>query len=421
MSVYSRMMKGSRSLGSTPSSFELGYALGNAYGDMWASNAKKRNEAQMDEVVKQYMDDQRMQQLANPIEEKPLMTEAINGNYVSDNQNGINNNVSGIGKLNRNYGLATPQNIIDEAKRRGIHQEVIDERMKGVREQIASKAKSQYMPQINQLIYGSTDANGNYVAPTQADYLKASGLIDDYRKYDTVGADKLTETLNNRQLGQLQHLANRQQTLDDYKFATAHGMKQGKQQYRISSSDLNSANSILSDLNALEASGIKLDADQIAMRNTAKSIISAYGNERGLNNETVNTTTEPQESNAPKQSNQISLPKVKEAVVAKLKAGENKADILQATAETRGKDSAEYKALVSVFDEMEKEEKHRADVDLKNQNLKNFLSDVRALGIGSNWMGMPNPQSAVEREKMRELEAKYGVNYTDIPILGYKY
>lgn len=205
-------------------SFQMGMALGNAYGNLWASNAKKRNEAQMDDVVKQYMDEQRIQQLANPIEEKPLMTEAINGNYASDNANGINNNVSGISKYNRNYGLATPQNIIDEAKRRGIHQEVIDERMKGVREQIASKAKSQYMPQINQLIYGSTDANGNYVAPTQADYLRASGLIDDYRKYDTAGADKLTETLNNRQLGQLQHLANRQQKLDDYRFAVANGM-----------------------------------------------------------------------------------------------------------------------------------------------------------------------------------------------------
>lgn len=205
-------------------SFQMGMALGNAYGNLWASNAKKRNEAQMDDVVQQYMNDQRMQQLANPIEEKSLMTEAINGNYTSDNANGINNNVSGIGKYNRNYGLATPQNIIDEAKRRGIHQEVIDERMKGVREQIASKAKSQYMPQINQLIYGSMDANGNYVAPTQADYLRASGLIDDYRKYDTAGADKLTETLNNRQLGQLQHLANRQQALDDYRFRKANGI-----------------------------------------------------------------------------------------------------------------------------------------------------------------------------------------------------
>ena len=75
-------------------SFQLGMALGDAYGNLWASNAKKRNEAQMDEVVKQYLDDQRMQQLANPIEEKPLMTEAINGNYTSDNTNGINNNIS---------------------------------------------------------------------------------------------------------------------------------------------------------------------------------------------------------------------------------------------------------------------------------------------------------------------------------------
>jgi hypothetical protein len=71
---------------------------------------------------------------------------------------------------------------------------------------------------------GVVDANGNYVAPTQADYLKASGLIDDYRKYDTVGADKVAETLSNRQLGQLQHLANRQQKLDDYRFAVANGM-----------------------------------------------------------------------------------------------------------------------------------------------------------------------------------------------------
>ena len=222
-------------MSSTPSSFELGYALGNAYGDLWASNAKKRNEAQMDEVVKQYMDDQRMQQLANPIEEKPLMAEAMNSNYTSNNTNGINNNTLGISKYNRSYGLATPQSIIDEAKRRGIHQEVIDERMKGVREQIASKAKAQYMPEINQLIYGSTDANGNYVAPTQADYLKATGLIDNYRKYDTVGADKLTETLNNRQLGQLEHLAKRQQTLDDHKFMQANGMtKENKPAYRIS-------------------------------------------------------------------------------------------------------------------------------------------------------------------------------------------
>ena len=36
-------------------SFQLGMALGDAYGTMWASNAKKRNEAQMDDVVRQYM------------------------------------------------------------------------------------------------------------------------------------------------------------------------------------------------------------------------------------------------------------------------------------------------------------------------------------------------------------------------------
>ena len=239
-------------------SFQMGMALGNAYGNLWASNAKKRNEAQMDEVVKQYMDEQRIQQLANPIEEKPLMTEAINGNYTSDNTNGINNNVSGIGKFNRNYGLATPQTIIDEAKRRGIHQEVIDERMKGVREQIASRAKSQYMPQINQLIYGSTDANGNYIAPTQADYLRASGLIDDYRKYYTAGADKLTETLNNRQLGQLQHLANRQQKLDDYRFAVANGMGGGTPQYRISDTAFKSANDAITAIRA----DITLSEDQ---------------------------------------------------------------------------------------------------------------------------------------------------------------
>jgi hypothetical protein len=226
-------------------SFQMGMALGNAYGNLWASNAKKRNEAQMDDVVQQYMNDQRMQQLANPSEEKPPMTEGLDGNYASDNANGINNNVSGISKFNRSYGLATPQNIIDEAKRRGIHQEVIDERMKGVREQIASKAKSQYMPQINQLIYGSMDANGNYVAPTQADYLRASGLIDDYRQYDTAGADKLTETLNNRQLGQLQHLANRQQKLDDYRFAVANGMGGGTPQYRISDGAFNTANTAI--------------------------------------------------------------------------------------------------------------------------------------------------------------------------------
>lgn len=271
-------------------SFQMGMALGNAYGNLWASNAKKRNEAQMDEVVNQYLDDQRMQQLANPIEEKPLITEAINSNYTSDNTNGINNNALGIQKYNRSYGLATPQSIIDEAKRRGIHQEVIDEKMKGVREQIASKAKATMMPQINQLIYGTTDANGNYVAPTNEDYLKAIGLIDNYRKYDTTGADELSKTLNNRQLGQLEHLANRQQTLDDYRFRQANGMVEGRPQYRISDNAYNSALKANQDLISL---GVKLTPEQQEFYDANAQVVNAWRAERGLG---LGNFTQPQQS-----------------------------------------------------------------------------------------------------------------------------
>ena len=162
--------------------------------------------------------------------------------------------------------------------------------MKGVREQIASKAKSQYMPQINQLIYGSTDANGNYVAPTQADYLKASGLIDDYRKYDTAGADKLTETLNNRQLGQLQHLANRQQTLDDYRFRQANGMVEGRPQYRISDNAYNSALKANQDLISL---GVKLTPEQQEFYDANTQVVNAWRAERGLG---LGNFNQPQQS-----------------------------------------------------------------------------------------------------------------------------
>lgn len=394
MSVYSRMMKGSRSLGSTPSSFELGYALGNAYGDMWASNAKKRNEAQMDEVVKQYMDDQRMQQLANPIEEKPLMTEAINGNYVSDNQNGINNNISGIGKFNRNYGLATPQNIIDEAKRRGVHQEVIDERMKGVREQIASKAKSQYMPQINQLIYGSMDGNGNYVAPTQADYLKASGLIDDYRKYDTVGADKLTETLNNRQLGQLQHLASRQQTLDDYRFRRANGMVDGRPQYRISDNAYNSALKANQDLISL---GVKLTPEQQEFYDANAQVVNAWRAERGLG---LGNFNQPQQATTKELTPEVE--KEQKALATKAKADIDSA-IQDAYVASKGNWETAKPLLMGAFAKFNKDTNMSLE-DIENaskQEFERIKKELNPDGYSSNRTGeVLNSLAEWHRQKM---------------------
>ena len=397
-------------------SFQLGMALGDAYGNLWASNAKKRNEAQMDEVVKQYMDDQRMQQLANPIEEKPLMTEAINGNYTSDNTNSINNNISGISKFNRSYGLATPQNIIDEAKRRGIHQEVIDERMKGVREQIASKAKSQYMPQINQLIYGSMDVNGNYVAPTQADYLKASGLIDDYRKYDTVGADKLTETLNNRQLGQLQHLASRQQAIDDYRFRQANGMVEGRPQYQISDAMYNS---LLKEEEMIMLSDLPENEKKARLNDIRGRIAYAKGERGGfVNNQETQSNVENKQSQA---TPEIDIKGLKSGIKKDLENGKTIEQLLEEVKTQRGESSPEYKATLEVADEIQKEKQHKANVDKRNADLVEFLKKVRALGIESDLRGMPYPKTSAQREAMRKLEEEYGFNYTDIPLLGYKY
>lgn len=220
--------------------FQMGMALGNAYGNLWASNAENRNREQMRELIR----NQTGQMSDNEIAKIAAMgdTAGVNptqGNTVTPAANAVSNPATAQRQRLFNAGTATPQqvtasvtgnipgsyvagtgnNSIDEALNRiqrqdqlrragganqnplfsaddiafaaqmaGINQEVIDDFMPGLQKQAASRARETLLPGIINDSYGYTNASGEYVPP---DYRAALEGILELGKYDPETANKL--------------------------------------------------------------------------------------------------------------------------------------------------------------------------------------------------------------------------------------
>ena len=226
----------------TDPAFQMGMALGNAYGNLWASNAENRNREQMRELMRNQtgqLGENEIAQIAamgdtqglnpgtantveaaitNTAQQDPAaayrqrlfaagnatpqrVTAGVNGNIPGSYVAGTGNNsidealnriqrqdqLRRAGGANQNP-LFSADDIAFAAQMAGINQEVIDDFMPGLQKQAASRARETLLPGIINDSYGYTNASGEYVPP---DYRAALEGILELGKYDPETANKL--------------------------------------------------------------------------------------------------------------------------------------------------------------------------------------------------------------------------------------
>lgn len=226
----------------TDPAFQMGMALGNAYGNLWASNAENRNREQMRELIHNQtgqLGENEIAQIAamgdtqglnpgtantveaaitNTAQQDPAaayrqrlfatgnaapqqVTAGVNGNIPGSYVAGTGNNsidealnriqrqdqLRRAGGANQNP-LFSADDIAFAAQMAGINQEVIDDFMPGLQKQAASRARETLLPGIINDSYGYTNASGEYVPP---DYRAALEGILELGKYDPETANKL--------------------------------------------------------------------------------------------------------------------------------------------------------------------------------------------------------------------------------------
>jgi hypothetical protein len=178
-------------------------------------------------------------------------------------------------------------------------------------------------------------------------------------------------------------------------------------------------NSLLKEEEMIMLSDLPENEKKARLNDVRGRIAFAKGERGGFvnNQETQTDGANKQDQTTPK----IDIKGLKSGIKKDLEDGKTIEQLLEEVKTTRGENSPEYKATLEVADEIQKEKQHKANVDKRNADLVEFLEKVRALGIESDWLGMPNPKTSAQRESMRKLEEEYGFNYTDIPLFGYKY
>lgn len=239
-----RIYTGAGSIYADPA-FQMGMALGNAYGNLWAANAKGRQKEKFNNIIDEMQngndiaevaamgsatsvptaEEQRRQRLtdealgATPQQMAASVVGNIPGtaqqtydlsagrqqglstdnrqNYVDEALDYIRQNAAvGAaervdGAIGRTNGLYSVDDIVNRAKEAGINQEVIDERLPELQKEAARRARENLLPGITENLYGYTDANGAYVPPTASDYSQAIMDIARLREYDPETAKTL--------------------------------------------------------------------------------------------------------------------------------------------------------------------------------------------------------------------------------------
>lgn len=234
-------------------SFQMGLALGNAYGNMWASNAKKRQGEHAKDILEEMRQQQQIEEIANmnkpqDAPKAPQKAVSVTGNIpgydlrssvgsdptmglskaTPDGRSVQDNAVDEVLDLKRmgaypitakqqtaavqldklgQYPLnanADPQQAklgfnpnfsVDEFKRRanerGLNQEVIDMYLPDVAKETAVQARNNLLPQIMDGLYGYTNEEGKYVAPSPESYRNANEKLMLLRTYDPETANPL--------------------------------------------------------------------------------------------------------------------------------------------------------------------------------------------------------------------------------------
>lgn len=255
-------------------SFQMGLALGNAYGNMWASNAKKRQGEHAKDILEEMRQQQQIEEIANMNQPQdapkaPQKAVSVTGNIpgydlrssvgsdptmglskatpdgrsVQDNaadelgmkrmgaypitaeQQAAGEQLEKLGQYPLNVNASeqsaevasNPQTVkqgqdgsanapaaklgfnpnfsADEFKRRanerGLNQEVIDMYLPDVAKEAAVQARNNLLPEIMDGLYGYTNEEGKYVAPSPESYRNANEKLMLLKQYDPDTANPL--------------------------------------------------------------------------------------------------------------------------------------------------------------------------------------------------------------------------------------
>lgn len=256
-------------------SFQMGLALGNAYGNMWASNAKKRQGEHAKDILEEMRQQQQIEEIANmnqPQAQQPQKAVSVTGNIpgyngfdlkrgtildpqfslssatpdgrsvqenaadelgmkrmgaypITAEQQAAGEQLEKLGQYPLNVNASeqnaevasNPQTVkqgqdgsanapaaklgfnpnfsADEFKRRanerGLNKEVIDMYLPDVQKEAAVQARNNLLPEIMDGLYGYTNEEGKYVAPSPESYRNANEKLMLLKQYDPDTANPL--------------------------------------------------------------------------------------------------------------------------------------------------------------------------------------------------------------------------------------
>lgn len=385
------MRRGANRLGSNPSSFEIGYALGNAYGDMWANNARKRQEKKLDDYIAQQENPDYMASInaAQPVatdgnmdralsvlrqgndynlyndyslsplvgeERKSGVDKAIDAIVKADSQGVINfmrgqEGMTPLERAKQKYSNLNVDDVTAWAKKQGINQEVIDSRIPALQKELATNVGGLMAQEINNNLY-SGDMN-KIIAGIQQ--------LDELAKYDPARAEQM------RNFGNQQYA--RAQNLNDRKT-----LGQGKTQYRISDIVYNNALKANQDL---VMQGVPLTNEQKAVYDTNARIIAIGSAERGIGSNVNENVV----------GSAIGLPQIDPTNWESIKAA------IDISRNTKGKGD-KIPTLEQIYDNLKEE----------------GLSDEMLLKA-KNYMGYKTPEEIEAEKARREKETKDTLNW----------
>lgn len=233
--------------------FQMGMALGNAYGNLWASNAENRNREQMRELIRNQtgqMNDSEIAQIAamgdtqginpgavntveragasvaqqdpaaayrqrlfavgnaTPQQQAAGVTGNIPGSYVAgaaaNSTDEALNRIQQQDQLRRAGGTATrnplfsADDIAFAAQMAGIHEDVIEDFMPALQKAAANNARETLLPDILNDSYGYSDGSGEYVPPNYREALE--GILELGRYDPETAKTLLSGTISSKDL-----------------------------------------------------------------------------------------------------------------------------------------------------------------------------------------------------------------------------
>lgn len=249
-------------------SFQMGMALGNAYGTMWANNAKQRQAKQLDDYINQQRNadfmaeinaaqpevaDRKMEEahaalnfdlskgstpMLDRLDRKSGVDKALDAIAQADSQGAINymkkqEGMSALDRAKQTYKNLDVDSVTAWAKQNGINQEVLNERLPALQKEVATNVSSLMIPEITKNLYSGNVDN----------ILTGMQQLDELKQYDPASYERYSKIAD-------QQLARRQAFNDSVALANAKGSRQGnKLNYMISDAALKNYSDELNALN----------------------------------------------------------------------------------------------------------------------------------------------------------------------------